>query len=112
MNYRKYIVSEAWRDKRTELFRVRGKKCEICGSKKSIQVHHLTYERLGAELLSDLKVVCKPCHEKIHGKKFTSLPIKKKKTGKKKKKNKLPSKKERKLNLETFLLNRKRLFGY
>ena len=26
------------------------------------QVHHLTYERLGEELDSDLQALCKPCH--------------------------------------------------
>jgi hypothetical protein len=28
-----------------------------------LNVHHLTYERLGRELAGDLKIVCTPCHE-------------------------------------------------
>jgi hypothetical protein len=28
-----------------------------------LQLHHLTYDRLGCELDSDLKVVCVVCHE-------------------------------------------------
>lgn len=44
-------------------------KCELCGERDvTLIVHHLTYERLGAELLSDVRIVCKPCHgDIIHG---------------------------------------------
>ncbi len=39
--------------------------CARCGRIKSaanLQVHHLTYERLGNELPSDLQVLCHACH--------------------------------------------------
>jgi hypothetical protein len=29
-----------------------------------LHMHHRTYERLGAELPSDLQVLCRPCHER------------------------------------------------
>lgn len=49
--------------------------CERCGVKQpepvaretALHVHHLTYERLGEELLEDLQLICRPCHEKEHG---------------------------------------------
>jgi 5-methylcytosine-specific restriction endonuclease McrA len=31
-------------------------------------VHHLTYERLGNELLIDLVSLCNGCHDQAHGK--------------------------------------------
>jgi hypothetical protein len=31
-----------------------------------VEVHHLTYERLGAELPGDLEAVCAPCHRAAH----------------------------------------------
>lgn len=31
-------------------------------------VHHLTYERIGDELMSDLLAVCNPCHDWLSGK--------------------------------------------
>jgi hypothetical protein len=31
-------------------------------------VHHLTYERIGNELMSDLLAVCNPCHAWLSGK--------------------------------------------
>lgn len=41
--------------------------CELCGSKKQLQVHHKTYKRLYREKRTDLQVVCKVCHlQTIH----------------------------------------------
>jgi 5-methylcytosine-specific restriction endonuclease McrA len=40
-------------------------KCERCGD-KAVQVHHLTYERVGYELPGDLMAVCLSCHGKEH----------------------------------------------
>lgn len=42
--------------------------CQRCKKTKARDVHHLTYDRLGHELQSDLMSVCRPCHRKIHRK--------------------------------------------
>lgn len=69
--YLAYIASPSWRRKRAQLFKARGRQCETCGATRGIiQAHHLTYARLGHELLTDLQVICKPCHEHHHGKRF------------------------------------------
>ena len=40
-----------------------GYECQRCGAVDvELQVHHLTYARLGREDWEDLKVVCSPCH--------------------------------------------------
>jgi 5-methylcytosine-specific restriction endonuclease McrA len=41
-------------------------KCENCGEPYGLQVHHLTYERLGRELDTDLVVLCRQCHANEH----------------------------------------------
>lgn len=41
--------------------------CEGCGFAQATQVHHLTYDRLGDEMLFDLVAICSPCHRKVHG---------------------------------------------
>lgn len=64
--YYQYIKSPSWRALRLNLFKTRGKKCERCGSKNMIEVHHLTYVRLGNEKMSDLEVLCNVCHAKEH----------------------------------------------
>jgi len=65
--YQSYLQSDDWQRKRTRVLQQRGAKCEVCGIKHRLQVHHLTYDRLGNELLSDLKVLCWACHEREHG---------------------------------------------
>lgn len=62
--YEKHLKSAQWKNTRRDLFRLRGEKCETCGKRSpNLEIHHLTYERLGKELASDLKIVCKQCHE-------------------------------------------------
>lgn len=40
--------------------------CQGCGGARATTVHHLTYDRLGSEMLFDLISVCSQCHAKIH----------------------------------------------
>lgn len=43
-------------------------RCESCGNNAELQVHHVSYERTPfGELMSDLKVLCKTCHNRGHG---------------------------------------------
>jgi len=63
-DYYTYIISRAWRARRRQHLNNVGWKCEVCGARKFLEVHHLTYDRLGREKRKDLQVLCKPCHEK------------------------------------------------
>lgn len=38
----------------------------MCGETERLQLHHMTYERVGAEELSDLMWLCKTCHAMVH----------------------------------------------
>jgi 5-methylcytosine-specific restriction endonuclease McrA len=61
--YEKHLKSAQWRNMRRDLFRLRGEKCEVCKKPSpNLEIHHLNYKRLGSELASDLKIVCKKCH--------------------------------------------------
>lgn len=62
MTYSEYLQSSLWRKKRNEALRRAGHKCEQCGATRSLEVHHLNYDRLGRERPSDLKVLCVKCH--------------------------------------------------
>lgn len=64
--YKNYLKSKIWRDFRATILNERGFNCEICKSKKNLHIHHLTYERLGSELSSDVMVLCSVCHKKAH----------------------------------------------
>lgn len=66
--YQTYLKSEKWRNMRGKILRVRGFKCELCGSKRNLQLHHLTYENLGNEQDGDVIILCKQCHSRAHDK--------------------------------------------
>ena len=77
-SYRDYLGTQHWKDLKERFYSesVRVKKmkqkygrvvCEFCSSKdKPLHLHHRTYKRLGREHLSDLYLICEPCHTKIH----------------------------------------------
>jgi hypothetical protein len=65
--YDEYLESPEWDERRSRvLSRARGV-CEGCRKEPATQVHHLTYERVGREMLFDLAAVCRDCHDCIHG---------------------------------------------
>ncbi len=83
INYRDYINSRRWKNKRKAKIKESGHFCNKCGSVRFLQVHHLTYERLGNELLEDLEILCDNCHRLEHG-----LPVTKEDREKVKKRRK------------------------
>lgn len=67
MSYEDYLQSPEWKDTRRRALVKSGYRCERCGSKTKLHVHHKTYEHKGRELPGDLSVLCKRCHEAEHG---------------------------------------------
>ena len=64
MNYRKYMQSKAWKEKRqAKLDACRGKcECEGGCTREATQIHHLHYDSLGNDILDDLQALCPKCH--------------------------------------------------
>jgi len=65
-DYQEYLHSPQWHEKRKLILNRCNSICEECKSKPVVEIHHLTYERTGNELLEDLIGLCKDCHEKKH----------------------------------------------
>ena len=69
-DYNNYIKSKAWHAVRRTALRRSHYSCDICGEKASenthLHVHHLTYERFGAENIDDVVVLCEDCHNEVH----------------------------------------------
>jgi len=70
-DYDRYLEGEHWQAFRNhvlaqQMLRLGRNQCETCSSPHPLDVHHLTYERLGNELLADVSVLCRPCHDKTH----------------------------------------------
>jgi len=80
--YHTYLASREWAVKREAIKARSDGRCERCGQRDDIAVHHLTYERLGQEDLDDLQGVCQKCHEYLSGKReddpARDMPIRRK----------------------------------
>lgn len=64
--HRQYLRSEVWKKKRLEALEFYGCICNRC-NEHGTDVHHKTYERVGGgELMEDLEVLCRTCHEAHH----------------------------------------------
>lgn len=68
VEYEAYLKSPQWADKRLSAIERAGRRCQVCAAKGApLDVHHNGYRNLGNEPPEDLLVVCRGCHERIHG---------------------------------------------
>jgi len=62
-----YLRSGVWRSRRANFLRLVRHRCERCGSRRCLTVHHLNYNRIdGNELDKDLECLCLICHSREH----------------------------------------------
>ncbi len=77
IDYRGYLKTEEWKMKSSEAKQRASFTCELCGCHEDelkdakLEVHHVSYVRLGYEKPEDLVVLCSDCHRKIHEDKVT-----------------------------------------
>jgi len=64
--YSEYLRTDHWQGVKYLALRRSGHKCQLCGSRKLLQVHHNSYIRLWHEWPEDVIVLCDPCHAKYH----------------------------------------------
>jgi len=66
--YRDYLKSDHWQNKRLDKFNGKKRGCQICGDKNiQLHVHHLNYQHMGDEdCKKDLIIICYRCHNLIH----------------------------------------------
>lgn len=66
-DYSAYTRSPAWLARRARYFsRYKVRACACCGDTGRLDLHHLTYARVGAERDDDLTAVCRTCHYALH----------------------------------------------
>lgn len=95
--YPKYLASPEWKQRRKLVMQGCGSRCR-CGH-PATEVHHKTYDRVGAEDLDDLEGVCSECHQDIHrieGKERRKPPTKFNRYGRQKPQSPTRSKRKRK----------------
>ena len=67
MSYRLYLQTPEWRRTRAAALMRAGERCALDATHAGpCDVHHNSYDRLGAELAGDLIVLCRECHELHH----------------------------------------------
>lgn len=65
--YAAYLHSKHWKKTRAGALERAAYRCQACSTKEEIlDVHHNSYDRLGHEDPSDLIVLCRSCHAKVH----------------------------------------------
>ncbi len=66
MPFEEYRRTPEWRSRRNRVLLRAGNRCELCGTRERLDVHHRTYERYGEEQLGDLIALCRSCHQRFH----------------------------------------------
>jgi len=63
-----YLAMPSWRFARRVKFFLNGRRCQVCGSPYSLDVHHKSYRFLWLEWLFPftLEILCRPCHNRRH----------------------------------------------
>lgn len=74
--YQQYLETRHWQQFRKKVFKKPEvqrllKKynhfvCQFCEKERRLNVHHVTYIRLGHERLQDVYLICEDCHAQIH----------------------------------------------
>lgn len=77
--YDRYLASAHWKEQRAAALERAENSCQVCCRSKRLQVHHRTYERVGAERPADLIVLCAQCHSLFHDKGSWGKPSRPKK---------------------------------
>jgi hypothetical protein len=63
--YHSYLKSPEWKALVSKV-KARDKVCQLTASTDNLEVHHITYDRLGNEDLSDLVLLSRDAHQSVH----------------------------------------------
>ena len=63
--YHSYLRSPEWKSLVSKI-KARDRVCQLTGATTNLEVHHITYDRLGNEDLSDLVLLSREAHQLVH----------------------------------------------
>lgn len=66
MLYQDYMDSRAWAQRKIVYWQAHDRRCRRCANDVAVQLHHLSYERMGREPDEDLMPLCQRCHSLAH----------------------------------------------
>lgn len=64
--YQKLIDSPEWENRKKRYYEIHLKKCDICGTKKKIHLHHLSYRDVVNAFDYELVPLCNSHHKEFH----------------------------------------------
>jgi 5-methylcytosine-specific restriction endonuclease McrA len=64
--YDQYLRSQQWDLIRGQVRAKYKDTCQECFKAGKVEIHHKTYERIGAEHIDDLVALCRSCHKALH----------------------------------------------
>jgi hypothetical protein len=64
--YREYLQSPDWKAKRSQKHARSSGRCAVCRAGEYIDVHHLEYRNWVDVQMSDLRLLCRRCHDVAH----------------------------------------------
>jgi uncharacterized membrane protein YuzA (DUF378 family) len=69
MPYQQYLLTSHWKSLKERCRKRDENRCQQCGSSESLNVHHWSYKNRGDSKreIDDLELLCKDCHEEVHG---------------------------------------------
>jgi hypothetical protein len=65
-SYRAYLYSDLWKARKSAYQKRHPKKCFVCGGKREVHLHHVSYRRIGREADVDLTWLCGRHHRNLH----------------------------------------------
>lgn len=65
-SYDDYLRSPAWQRRSAKIIERANGICEGCLTNPATEVHHMSYEHVGAEFAFELLALCGPCHRRWH----------------------------------------------
>lgn len=65
--YHAHLKSDLWKEKRLLVIQKQNNICQGCLKAGIDDIHHLSYDNLGDELLFQLIGLCRECHKRTHG---------------------------------------------
>ena len=65
VTYKEYLQGHHWQKIRKAALKRAGYRCQLCGNRESLSVHHNNYESIGCERAKDVIAICQHCH-KVH----------------------------------------------
>lgn len=71
MNYKEYLQSDYWKQRRLKFISKTHHRCYLCRVKDNLQVHHKRYKRNNKSILfnerhHDFRLLCGRCHNSLH----------------------------------------------